>query len=211
MEWGMNKITIIGCGPGSPDFMTPAALKAAREADYLIGSKRLLDMISGAKGERLVTAGDKAAVIKIIEEKLPKGSVAALVSGDPGISSLARPLVGVYGRERCRVIPGVSSVQAAFAAIGEPWQDARIISAHKGNPEEAGPEADAYAILLGRPEAIRWAASFAARLKGEWDAWVCENLTLPNERITKMDAAELAWVDSTSLAVALLVRRRTDG
>ena len=207
MEKVMKRISIIGCGPGAAEYMTPAAMKAAMDADFLIGSKRLLAMVPAAKGERFYTAGDKAAVIKIIEEKWSHGHVAVLVSGDPGVSSLGRPLTQKFGLENCRIIPGISSVQAAFAAIGQPWQDARIISAHKEDPADASPGADRYAILLGRPEALKWAASFAAGLPGEWDAWICENLTMPDEKITKMEPQHMAWVDAASLSVALLVRR----
>ncbi|MDH5510987.1 MAG: precorrin-6y C5,15-methyltransferase (decarboxylating) subunit CbiE [Nitrospinota bacterium] len=201
------KICIIGCGPGSPEYLTPVARKAAMDADYLIGSKRLLELIPYAKGERMVNAGHAAKVIEQIEEKSSKGKVAVLVSGDPGVSSLARPLIDKVGAEHCRVIAGISSVQVAFAAIGQPWQEARIISAHGANPEDDGPLAERYAVLLGRPEAIKWAAAFAQRLDGEWEAWVCQNLTMENEKIVKVDPAALAKMEAPSLALVLLVRK----
>ena len=200
-------ITIIGCGPGSPEYMTPAARKAAMEANYLIGSRRLLDLVPYAKGERLENAGHASKVIELIEGKSAEGKVAVLVSGDPGVSSLARPLIDKVGAENCRVIAGISSVQVAFAAIGHSWQEARIISAHGADPEKDGPPADKYAVLLGRPESVKWVAAFTTRLEGEWDAWVCQNLTMENEMITKVDSDALEWVETTSLALVLLVRK----
>lgn len=201
------KISIIGCGPGSPEYLTPLARKAAMEANYLVGSRRLLELIPYAKGERVVNAGHAAKVIELIEEKSLQGKVGVLVSGDPGVSSLARPLIEKVGVDNCRVIAGISSVQVAFAAIGQPWQEARIISAHGADPEEDGPSADRYAVLLGRPESIKWAAAFATRLEGEWDAWVCQNLTMENEKITKVAPAALEKVEAPSLALVLLVRK----
>ncbi|MDH4185072.1 MAG: precorrin-6y C5,15-methyltransferase (decarboxylating) subunit CbiE [Nitrospinota bacterium] len=202
-------ITIIGCGPGAPEYMTQAAIRAAEEADFIIGSKRLLEMIPGARGQKLENAGDVARAIALVEQKQELGNVAVMVSGDPGVSSLARPLIQKFGAGACRVIPGISSVQAAFAAIGEQWQDAAIISAHGADPATGGPQADRYAILLGRPESIQWAASFAMGLSGEWEAWVCQNLTLDNERIEKTEPEKLASFAPPSLALVLLVRKRS--
>lgn len=200
-------ITIIGCGPGSADYLTPVARIAAMEANYLIGSKRLLALVPYAKGERLENAGHAGKAIEMIDKYSGKGKVAVLVSGDPGVSSLAKPLIEKIGAENCRVIPGISSVQVGFAAIGQPWQDARIISAHGADPEVDGPQAQKYAVLLGRPEAIKWVAAFVSRLEGRWEAWVCQNLTMENEKIAKVDPATLAEMETPSLALVLLVRK----
>lgn len=37
-----HRITIVGCGPGGLDYMTPAAHTALSQADVLVGATRLL-------------------------------------------------------------------------------------------------------------------------------------------------------------------------
>jgi precorrin-6B methylase 1 len=38
-------------------------------------------------------------------------------------------------------------------------------------------------------------------------AWLCEDLTLPSERVRQLTPEELARADASSLAIVLLVRR----
>jgi len=57
-------------------------------------------------------------VLDHIDMRAYRQRIAVLVTGDPGLFSLAKPVIERFGRTRCRVIPGVSSVQTAFARIG---------------------------------------------------------------------------------------------
>ena len=41
-----GEITIVGCGPGSQEYLTPAAIGAVEKADLLIGTERLLRLFS---------------------------------------------------------------------------------------------------------------------------------------------------------------------
>jgi precorrin-6B methylase 1 len=43
-----NKITIVGCGPGSKKYLTGHALQQINNADVLIGSRRLLSLFPDA-------------------------------------------------------------------------------------------------------------------------------------------------------------------
>ena len=55
----MAKLNIVGVGPGSPDYVTPAARKAVQQADLVIGAKRSLNMLQGdIKGETLPVKHD---------------------------------------------------------------------------------------------------------------------------------------------------------
>jgi precorrin-6Y C5,15-methyltransferase (decarboxylating) len=65
------------------------------------------------------------------------GDVVVLASGDPGWLGIARTLVGRLGREHVSWHPAVSSVAAAFAHAGVPWDDARVVSAHGRDPHAA--------------------------------------------------------------------------
>jgi precorrin-6y C5,15-methyltransferase (decarboxylating) CbiE subunit len=203
-------IAIIGCGPGNPQYVTPAARDAAGQADVLIGSRRLVDLFA-EHPQRIVTSGDTASVLdQVASIRLTGKTVAVLVSGDPGLFSLARNIVARFGRENCRIVPGVSSVQVAFARLAIDWVDARILSAH-GRTPDAKPQdlaaCDKIAILAGGAESMSWCSRMAESLDASHAAFLCENLTLADERVREVEPAELAGAVPASLSIVIFVRR----
>jgi precorrin-6y C5,15-methyltransferase (decarboxylating) CbiE subunit len=140
--------------------------------------------------------------------------VVLLATGDPGIASLARPVIRRFGRENCEVIPGISSVQVAFARLGLDWQDARIVTAHSRNPQVSLPDlrkAGKIAILGGRPEAIAWTAGLIGKLGGNRRVFLCEELTLAGERIREVGAGELAALPVSARAIVLIIQEEVIG
>ncbi len=204
-----KNVTIVGCGPGGADHVTPAAERAARDAEVVVGARRLLDLFGELAGETLEVTAPLEDVLDRVADLAEEGvRVAVLVSGDPGLHSLARLVVRRVGRERCRIIPGVSSVQAAFAAVGLSWEKARIESAHHALPEVDLAELAAeekIAVLMGSEEARDWAARLAREASGH-RSFVCENLTLPGESVRGVSAAELAQERLCGPAVVLFVK-----
>ena len=50
----MNEIIVAGIGPGHPDYMLPAAARAIREAQVLVGGRRALSQFA-RKGQRTIS------------------------------------------------------------------------------------------------------------------------------------------------------------
>jgi len=203
-------ITIVGCGPGSLDYVTPAALKAIEEADVLVSAKRLLDLFLSGGAERISVDSAHQEALEAIEARKDRCSVVVLVTGDPGLYSLARLVIKRFGREHCRVVPGISSVQTAFARLCLDWHDARVISTHKEDPDPdpSLQNADKIAVLVGREGSIRWVADHL--LKGQSEdrrVFVCENLTLEDERIREVEAGDLPLLDVSPQTVIVIVKR----
>ncbi len=178
----------------------------------MVGSRRLLALFAEVRCQRVAVEGNVAAALAAIEEHRSAGRrIAVLVSGDPGLFSLARPVAERFGRAHCRIIPGVSAVQAAFAQLGLDWQDARILSAHGQTPQWTAEELlalDKLAILGGSAEARGWIAWAAGILEPTHDAFWCENLTLDGERILAMTPRQLADAELvSSLWLVILIRR----
>jgi precorrin-6y C5,15-methyltransferase (decarboxylating) CbiE subunit len=211
MAVNAKQIWIVGCGPGSEEYVTPAARRAVREADVLLGSARLLALFPERACEKIVSPTDSDRVLALLAELVEKGRrVAVLVSGDPGLFSLAQVITGRFGAAACEVVSAVSSVQVAFARLGLSWADARILSAHGRAPTVPSADlaaADKIAILAGTAEALQWSAAAAKALGETHAAFVCENLTLPQERVGRIEAREIASCGASPLAVVLLVRR----
>ena len=111
-----------------------------------------------------------------------------LASGDPLFFGLVRRLraAGLP----CRVVPGVSSVAAAFAAVALPWDDAVVASAHgrdlapvlavcRARPKVAvltAPGAGAVELAAGLADLKRWYV-------------VAERLGETDERVRMFDGA----------------------
>lgn len=132
-----NKIIVAGIGPGNPDYVAPEALRVIRGAGVLIGGRRALSQFAGpAVREQFVIGGDIPAVMAFIREKLRGSDVVVMVSGDPGYYSLLDALRREFAADALQVIPGISSVQMAFARLALPWQAADLWSFHGRAPEE---------------------------------------------------------------------------
>jgi precorrin-6y C5,15-methyltransferase (decarboxylating) CbiE subunit len=207
---GKPDITIVGCGPGSPDYLTPAARQAVAGAEIVVGSLRLLALFGEAPAVRILVGADISAALDQMAQVEAGRNIAVLVSGDAGLYSLAQNVLARFGRARCRVIPGISSLQVAFARLGLDWADARIVSVHGRRPAIGAAElcgADKIAILCGGGEGLHFAAEIAASLQESHAAFLCENLTLADERVRQVTAEELDRGDAASLAILLVIRR----
>lgn len=117
------RVTVVGCDGGPPP---PGAVPAIDSATLLVGAARHLDAHPGAATAQRIVLGDvAAAVTRIVAHP---GPVVVLASGDPGFFGIVRALrrAGLTPA----VLPAVSSVAHAFARIGEPWDDAVVVSCH---------------------------------------------------------------------------------
>lgn len=204
-----RKIIVAGCGPGQPDYLTEAARKAVSAAELLVGAPHLLDLFPESHAERHAVGADMETLLTLIEASEDK-DVVVLASGDTGLYSLARTLLKRFGRQRCTLIPGISSVQIACARLALDWHDLKIVSAHGREPQSSPEELAGYkkiAILAGTESAARWAASMLAALGEDYTAFACENLTWAEEKISELDAAGLLVAELASRTIILLVAR----
>jgi len=118
-------------------------------------------------------------------------------------------VVDAVGRKHCRIVPGISSLQVAFARLALDWSDTRLLSAHGRMPDVAVAElaeVAKIAVLAGSRAAISWAAALAAGLHGSHAAWLCEDLTLPTERIRRVTPGSLARSRPSPLAIVLFIK-----
>ena len=205
-----KKIIIVGCGPGAESYITPAARAAAARADVLIVSRRLMGFFPEVVAERIDSGVDIDGTINEMASRRDAGQqVVLLATGDPGIASLAQPVIQRFGRENCEVIPGISSIQVAFARLGLDWQDAKIISSHGSDPEESAADlrpVGKIAILGGREGSLRWAADRIPELGKGRRVFLCEDLTLPNEKFREVRADELIRIPVSSRAIILIIQ-----
>lgn len=208
----MNQVYIIGIGPGTEDYLVPIARKKVEESDCLIGGERALKLFRNLHKEEITLEGHFEAIIPFIEKHRKEKRIAVLVSGDPGLYSFLGRISRVLRKEEYVVIPGISTIQMAFAKIGEGWEDANIISLH-------GRKMDDVAMRVkGAPKVFLFtdpnfppgkiAAHLLERGVRNRRVIVMENLTYPNERILDTDLNHIAGMEGFELCVMIIMKGR---
>jgi len=126
----MNKLMVMGVGPGSPDYVLPIVYRKVEQCDILIGGKRNLELFQKYNKEEItITANIKALIVEIKKLRIDN-KIGILVSGDPGLYSFLATLLRYFEREEIEVIPGIGSLQYLFSKGVIPWNDAFITSLH---------------------------------------------------------------------------------
>ena len=125
-------LTVVGIGPGSDDWRTPAATKALRGASDVVGYGLYLDLVADIIDGKGLHSSDLAHEEERARRALDLAAegrdVALVCSGDAGIYALATLVFELLDREDradwnridISVTPGVSAFQAAAARIGAP-------------------------------------------------------------------------------------------
>ena len=203
-------VTLIGIGSGTPELLTAQGLAALQSADLIIGAKRLLEHLPAGCTENRKALYKPEDILSCLSE-FPAENAALLYSGDTGFYSGASkllPMLRAFGIS-ARVLPGVSSVQLLSAAIGRPWQDWKLVSAH-------GCACDPVAECLtaeGRPVffltgGTETPATLCAKLAdaglGDAHAIAGENLGTPQEHLAFGTAQTLAAKAFAPLSVLLI-------
>ena len=213
-------ITLIGMGAGTPAGLTVQGEAALRRADLILGAKRLLAQLpEGCTQNRLALYKPDEILAALSSSGAAEPVI--LYSGDTGFYSGASgllPMLRAFGLS-ARVVPGISSVQLLSAAIGRPWQDWKLVSAHgcACDPVAECMESPAVFFLTGGTETpATLCGTLAAAGLGEAHALVGENLGTAGEHIHFGTAAQLAGQTFAPLSVLLvehgtLPLRRTPG
>lgn len=223
----MAKLNVVGIGPGSLDYVTPEAIKTVQNADVVVGAERSLNLLrKDIKGEAVaLTAKNVPEVMKYAADSAENGKTVALLStGDPGFSGLLRS-ISKYTRGRdveVNVVAGVSSIQACAARLCLCWDEMSLFTFHKGTTAEKKAQL-AKAVkegkdimLLPDPKAFppREIASFLVKsgLAKATPVFVCERLTLSDERIVKSTLEQVSKRDFDALCVMVIeVNQKEEG
>jgi precorrin-6B C5,15-methyltransferase / cobalt-precorrin-6B C5,C15-methyltransferase len=204
-------ITVIGIGEDGCKGLSSRAMNAVASARVLAGGERQLAFFPEFTGERVVLKTGIGKALERISELAGEASVCVLASGDPMFFGIGSLVVAKCGAEHVEVIPQPSSAQWAFARAGITADDATIISLH-GRPRDGFvtrlKRLSKVAVFTDAENSPSRIASYLLEYgQTGFDAWVCENLAGPGERVRKCALQELAALDDIGpLNVLLLVR-----
>ncbi|MBM7488780.1 precorrin-6Y C5,15-methyltransferase (decarboxylating) [Micromonospora luteifusca] len=192
-----SPVTVVGLdAAGAPPHPALAPVLAA--AGLVVGAARHLTAVPVPAGADTVTLGPLAPALHRLAEAVAAGVPAVvLASGDPGFFGIVRRLraAGLP----LRVVPAVSSVAAAFARAGLPWDGAAVVTAHGRDPRPALNACRALPLVAVLTAPGAGAAELGAGLAG-WSRrlLVAEHLGTDAERIrevTPEQAAAQTWSD----------------
>ncbi len=126
----MNKVCVVGLGPGDNAYMLPASLEAVANADVIVGARRHLDALR-QYGKQIYEIKHRFSdMIEFIRDNAQKKRIAVVVSGDTGFYSLLRYLKNNLEDVQFDVVPGLSSMVLMFARLGFMHDDAYTGSVH---------------------------------------------------------------------------------
>jgi precorrin-6Y C5,15-methyltransferase (decarboxylating) len=206
-----RRILVVGIPPNGPDGLPPAILQRIAGAEILCGGKRQLALFPGIGKEQWPIQKDLDQFVKRLREVDGKCSIVVLASGDPLLFGIGAYLRKHFPAERFEFIPHVSAVQETFARIGEPWEDALIVSVHARPIEPAINAVMRHHKVAILTDDVHTPAYLAERLlaAGVEDCRVviAEDLGLPTERVTDTTLASIARSNFSPLNVVLILRK----
>lgn len=132
----MNKICVIGIGPGSYEQMTIKAAEALKKCDVIVGYTVYVDLLREYFGEKEFLTTPMRQEVRRCEmafEEAAKGRTTAMVcSGDAGIYGMAGLMYEIgekYPDIELEIIPGVTAAIGGAAVLGAPMShDCCLIS-----------------------------------------------------------------------------------
>lgn len=213
-------VTLIGMGSGQPENLTLQGLAALRQADLILGARRLLAVLPAGCTENRAAAYRPDEVAELLQTSGAENAV-LVYSGDTGFYSGASSMMeklealGV----RARVLPGLSSIQLLAAALGRPWQGWNLVSAHGRTCDpvaECMQGRPTFFLTGGSEDPATLCAQLAAEGFGDVQGVVGQCLGTPEEKLFRGSVKELAAGRFNSLSVLLVeaaevLPRRTPG
>jgi cobalt-precorrin 5A hydrolase/precorrin-3B C17-methyltransferase len=129
---GLGKLSIVGTGPGSAEWMSPQVKAVLQEATDWVGYSTYLNLVESLR--RGQTRHDSDNRVELERSRLALNlaaegrTVAVVSSGDPGIYAMAAAVLETVDRDRnplwqrveIQICPGISAMQAAASLVGAP-------------------------------------------------------------------------------------------
>lgn len=122
----MNKLFLVGIGPGSVDGMTQAAKAALEQSEVLCGYTVYLDLVRQQYPDKETYTTPMTRELErcrwAIDRAAEGKTVAMLCSGDAGVYGMAGPVLELAEGKNIEieVVPGVTAALSGAAILGAP-------------------------------------------------------------------------------------------
>ncbi|MFJ9724407.1 precorrin-6y C5,15-methyltransferase (decarboxylating) subunit CbiE [Streptomyces sp. NPDC101209] len=195
-----DRVTVIGWD-GSP--LTAAARSALGAATLVAGAAHHLALPEVPPSAERIRLGSVALAARRIAGH--RGTAVVLADGDPGFFGVVRTLRAPEFGLEVEVVPAVSSVAAAFARAGMPWDDAEVVVAHRRTLRRAVNVCRAHTKVAVLTSPGAGPAELGLLLEGVHRTFViCEELGTEREQVTVVTsdkAPDHTWRDPNVVIV----------
>ncbi|MFB6478066.1 precorrin-6y C5,15-methyltransferase (decarboxylating) subunit CbiE [Streptomyces virginiae] len=195
-----DRVTVIGWD-GSP--LTAGARSALSAATLVAGAAHHLALPEVPPTAERIRLGSVGLAARRIAGH--RGTAVVFADGDPGFFGAVRVLRAPEHGLEVEVVPAVSSVAAAFARAGMPWDDAQVVVAHPRTLRRAVNVCRAHAKVAVLTSPGAGPAELALLLEGVHRTFVvCEELGTDREQVsvlTSDKAADHSWRDPNVVIV----------
>ena len=124
-----RKVSLVGIGVGNYESLTIEAVNVFKEADVIIGAKRMLETVS-MFNKKIFSAYKYDEILEFIDKHEEYEKIAIAYSGDVGFYSGAKKLSKMLKNYEINIIPGISSIVYFMSRLKESWDDVKLISLH---------------------------------------------------------------------------------
>lgn len=215
MRWGEAKrissqqITLIGMDFTPSHVYRNFLQEIVQDAQVLVGGTRYLDGFPEFSGHKLILRSDISGVLEQITSRYQEGEkIVVLASGDPLFFGIGRRLIQKLGSDAVAVIPAVSSLQWAFAKLGDSWDDAVVETLHGRSIKGLAQRIDGQskvALLTDRVNTPDRVAQYLIDFEMlEYEMFVAENLGDANEQCRHFTLEEAVRTSFSPLNVIIL-------
>lgn len=195
-----DRVTVIGWD-GSP--LTAAARSALGAATLVAGAPHHLSLPEVPERAERIRLGSVALAARRIAGH--RGTAVVFADGDPGFFGVVRTLRAPEFGLEVEVVPAVSSVAAAFARAGMPWDDAQVVVAHRRTLRRAVNVCRAHTKVAVLTSPGAGPAELGLLMEGIHRTFViCEELGTEHEQVTVLTsdkAADRTWRDPNVVIV----------
>lgn len=211
-EKAEKTITLVGIGMGK-DTLTEEVKKAVEQADIIIGAKRMVSLFAD-QGKNCFISHRREEVEQYLEQNPQYRHVLVAFSGDIVFYSGAKAFLDPWKGYRVCCLSGISSLSYFLGKIGISMEEIKVVSLH-GTKEKGARYAAAYKncfFLLGREEDVSTISKELVLMGlGDTEVFVGENLSTPQETITKDLAKNLVDKGFSKLSVAVTIQKTPIG
>lgn len=201
-----KKVSLVGIGMGNIESRTVGMERVVREAECLIGAKRMLASVD-TTGKVCHEAIRAENIARVIREDHRSTNFAVLLSGDTGFYSGSKKLIDTLDDMDVEVLPGIGSLSYFCAKLQRPWEDVRPVSLHGRTCDFVGEvrrHAAVFTLLGGADGATNALQKLCNAELGGLTVHIGENLGYNEEKVTSGTAKELLDRSFDSLSVMLV-------
>lgn len=203
----MERINILGMGPGSSEYVLPISREIIEKSHMLIGSVRYIDDYCNEGQKSIVLDSNYPQIVEYLRKNLGSERISILVSGDSSFYSLTTYIKKNIEVKNLNIVPGISSLQYLFSRIGISYERTLLTSLHGREEDfwERSMDFDNIGILTDKQWNPKRIAEEIIKRKMDFKfIYVGEKLSYGDEKISRMTMEECLEFETDNINAVVI-------